>query len=285
MTLQTNQTTTERLSLSYQRIDRNTKPGFADTTQRLDFYELIWVKSGVIFLELNLKAYQIAEGTICCLAPGQIRRICLDNAGQVEYLKLAPDYFFRVCAEVKFPLTPVDAHHLGKPIIIKVKPDAEQELKDIIKKIKDLSAVEETPDLLLSIWLRLFMVYLKKHADPYVETGLHSREMELANEFLKLLAKNFATKKMVADYAHDLHVTPNYLNQIVKKVSGFSVSHHIQQYLILEAKKQALGSTRSMKQIAYALGFDDMAHFSKFFKSKSGTNFTEFKKSPVFMQL
>jgi YesN/AraC family two-component response regulator len=99
---------------------------------------------------------------------------------------------------------------------------------------------------------------------------------------MELVSRTSRTKKMVADYASELMVTPNYLNQIVKRVSGFPASHHIQQYLIIEAKRQATQSCRSMKEIAYDLGFDDLAHFSKFFKSKSGTNFTNFKKTSVY---
>jgi AraC-like DNA-binding protein len=68
------------------------------------------------------------------------------------------------------------------------------------------------------------------------------------------------------------------LNRIVKKLSGFPVSYHIQQQIVLEAKRLAHYSDRSMKEIAYMLGFEDLAHFSKFFKNNSGMNFSNFKK-------
>ena len=47
---------------------------------------------------------------------------------------------------------------------------------------------------------------------------------------------------------------------------------------MLEAKRQAAYSSLTMKEIAYQLGFDDIAHFSKFFKNVSGSSFTDFKK-------
>jgi YesN/AraC family two-component response regulator len=115
--------------------------------------------------------------------------------------------------------------------------------------------------------------------DTKTAVPTQSRDTELACKFMELVSRAYATKKMVADYASELMVTPNYLNQIVKRVSGFPASHHIQQYLIMEAKRQAIQSCRSMKEIAYDLGFEDLAHFSKFFKNKSGTNFSSFKKS------
>ena len=95
------------------------------------------------------------------------------------------------------------------------------------------------------------------------------------------LLRDHSSKKMVCDYANELNVSPNYLNRTVKKVSGNTASHHIQQQIILEAKRHAMYSGISMKEIAYQLGFDNIAHFSKFFKSKSGMNFTNFKKEQI----
>jgi AraC-like DNA-binding protein len=90
--------------------------------------------------------------------------------------------------------------------------------------------------------------------------------------------QKFITHKKVTEYADHLAVTPNYLNEIVKRASGFPASHHIQQRIVLEAKRHATYSDSSMKEIAYHLGFDDIAHFSKFFKNVVGQSFTDFKK-------
>ena len=127
-------------------------------------------------------------------------------------------------------------------------------------------------------FLKIFLIYLTRQfegADPHPQ---QPRNIELAKKFLSLLEKQFASKKMVADYADQLAVTPNYLNEVIKKVSGFPASHHIQQRIVLEAKRQAAYSDISMKEIAWHLGFDDVAHFSKFFKNVSGSSFSDFRK-------
>jgi AraC-like DNA-binding protein len=49
--------------------------------------------------------------------------------------------------------------------------------------------------------------------------------------------------------------------------------------VVLEAKRQAAYSNTCMKKIARDLGFADMAHFSKLFKSTAGVSFTSFKKA------
>jgi len=46
----------------------------------------------------------------------------------------------------------------------------------------------------------------------------------------------------------------------------------------MEAKRYAMYSALTMKEVADRLGFDDCAHFSKFFRNFSGTNFSTFKR-------
>jgi YesN/AraC family two-component response regulator len=131
---------------------------------------------------------------------------------------------------------------------------------------------------ILSGWLRIFLCYLKgslKKPGPTVDQG---KNKELVNQFYASLERDFLKKKMVADYANELFISPNYLNEIVKRISGFTASHHIQQRIVLEAKRFAIYSSASMKEIAYFLGFEDIAYFSKYFKTFSGTNFRDFKR-------
>ena len=95
---------------------------------------------------------------------------------------------------------------------------------------------------------------------------------------MALVERNLTKRKSVRDYAHDLSVTPNYLNEVVKKVTGNQAYYHIQQRKVLEAKRQAIYHGMSMKEVAYYLGFEDQSHFSRFFKVRTGSNFTAFKK-------
>ena len=153
-------------------------------------------------------------------------------------------------------------------------------VEEIIKEIENKYSQDfnEKQELLKAL-LVAFLVYLSKNLEAGNPDVLHSREKQLVSRFMSLLEKNFAKNKMVNDYACQLYVSANYLNRTVKKITGFTASYHIQQHIVSEAKRQALHSSFSMKEIAYNLGFDNMAHFSKFFKNNAGMNFTCFKKS------
>jgi AraC family transcriptional activator of pobA len=67
--------------------------------------------------------------------------------------------------------------------------------------------------------------------------------------------------------------------------TGFSAGHHIRQRVVLEAKRMGRYSDAGMKEIAYNLGFLDSAHFSSFFKTYGGINFSEFKRGALIVPL
>jgi len=74
-------------------------------------------------------------------------------------------------------------------------------------------------------------------------------------------------------------VSTSYLNECVKKTTGFSVSYHIQQRILLEAKRLLFHSEQAVKEVAVALGFEDIAYFSRFFKKHVGMSALAFRNT------
>jgi YesN/AraC family two-component response regulator len=137
---------------------------------------------------------------------------------------------------------------------------------------------------ILKRYFKIFLIYLSRQLESMEQAPKQSRNTSILQNFISLLDKNFREYKMVADYADRLSVTPNYLNEVVKKLTGQSAGHHIRQRVAAEAKKQAIHPDNCMKKIAYDLGFCDMAHFSKFFKNATGISFSDFKKRGTVLQ-
>jgi AraC family transcriptional regulator, transcriptional activator of pobA len=101
-----------------------------------------------------------------------------------------------------------------------------------------------------------------------VETGLRSQM--ITREFRKLLAGKYKRLKSPGEYAAILHLSASYLNEVVKAVTGFTMSHWIQQEVMLEAKRLLYHSQSSVKEIAYELGYEDHTYFSRLFKKTVG---------------
>ena len=92
------------------------------------------------------------------------------------------------------------------------------------------------------------------------------------------LNKNKGFDRSVASLARQLHVHPNYLNQIVKKVTGNTVQQEIRRS-VLSLAKMLLQSDLSIKEIVNLLSFRAPGHFTNFFKKNVSRTPSEFRKS------
>lgn len=121
--------------------------------------------------------------------------------------------------------------------------------------------------------LLLRCVSLRQQQQPSITFARPS----LFLRFRKLLEQYYTEWKSVTAYADKLCVTPNHLSVSIKRETGRPASAHIQQRIMLEAQRLLANHDTPLKEIAYQLGFDDVAHFSKLFKRCHGVSFSHFK--------
>ncbi|WP_257088332.1 AraC family transcriptional regulator [Sphingobacterium sp. E70] len=70
--------------------------------------------------------------------------------------------------------------------------------------------------------------------------------------------------------ADELHLSPNYFGDLIKKETGSTALDYIQSKLIDEAKERIFDRSKSINEIASALGFKYQQHFTRLFKQKTG---------------
>lgn len=130
----------------------------------------------------------------------------------------------------------------------------------LYKRTEDSLHFSQLKDSCNSLVGLVISQYLKqsKSADKF------SRFETIEKAFIKMLEQNFVNLKRPADYAEKLNISVPYLNECVKDVTRHSISHHIQQRIILDAKRLLYHSEKSIKEIANELGYDDYSYFSLF---------------------
>lgn len=79
------------------------------------------------------------------------------------------------------------------------------------------------------------------------------------------------------EYAEKMFIHINYLNRCVKKITGKTTSQHIFERICSEAKILLKHTDWTISEISETLGFEDLAHFNKFFRKQTGLNPTSFK--------
>ncbi len=105
------------------------------------------------------------------------------------------------------------------------------------------------------------------------------QKMDLIRKFSLLLEENFKKEHEVKYYARLLNKSPKTLSNAFSLLKQPAPSILIRNRILLEARRYLNYTTKTAKEIAYELGFESPAHFSRFFKMKSGEKISEFRSS------
>lgn len=102
-------------------------------------------------------------------------------------------------------------------------------------------------------------------ADPTVES------------LRQLIEEHFRKERLLSFYAEKLAMTPDRLNDHVKRATGVTAGHLVRQRVLTEAKRQLVFTNQAIQEIAYDLSFSDPSHFARFFRGQTGTTPQEFR--------
>ena len=97
-------------------------------------------------------------------------------------------------------------------------------------------------------------------------------------ELLRLADSHFITERDTDFYATRLGLSNKRVNEIFVKGTGKTIKQYLHERLVLEMKKEIRLGTRSLKEIAFDLGFSEPAYFTRFFKLQTGMTPSEFKE-------
>ena len=104
------------------------------------------------------------------------------------------------------------------------------------------------------------------------------RHVEITLAFKELLSSEKQINREVSHYAESLHISSVYLNEVVKSVTGVSVSRYIQNELILQAKRMLAYTSLTIREISNHLGIDDYTYFTRLFTKAVGVSPTCYRK-------
>jgi AraC-like DNA-binding protein len=79
--------------------------------------------------------------------------------------------------------------------------------------------------------------------------------------------------------SYELHISPNYLSRLIQSLTGQSTQQLVQEKLITLAKEMMSGTSSSISEVAYQLGFSSPQSFSRLFKAKTNQTPSEFKNA------
>jgi len=147
-----------------------------------------------------------------------------------------------------------------------------------LNKMKEASNQQDaSKNARLLALLNIFIIYVSRQYSSQKSQIDITEESRIVEKFIHSLNLQEYERLTVKRLAVELAMSPDHIKLIIRGKLGLTATQLIQHSLLKKAKHAAINSNESMKEIAFRLGFNDMSHFSKFFRAKAGMSFTEFK--------
>lgn len=169
----------------------------------------------------------------------------------------------------------------GQLPVFQLSNEEVKEIEYIFRKMyKELNTnYQYKYDLLRNLVLELIH-YGQKLQPMSALSATQNASQRISSLFIELLERQFPLEsphqklglRTAKDYADRLAVHVNHLNKVLKEVTGHTTTEIISNRMMQEAKILLKQTHWSVSEIAYALGYEDLAHFSKYFKKQ--TSFT-----------
>lgn len=165
-------------------------------------------------------------------------------------------------------------------MLIKPAEDEVRKYEILLEVFKDEFGSRDNiqGEMLRMLLKRLIIKLTRLGKKQYLEEPLSGSEYDAVRRFNLLVENHFKKLHQVQDYANLLHKSPKTLSNLFSKYNHRTPLQVIRERIALEGKRLLLYTDQSSSEIAYELGFEEPAHFSRFFKKVVGKSPSEFKK-------
>lgn len=251
-----------------------------------DFYVVFLKEVKCGDMTYGRHTYDYQEGTIVCIAPGQVIGI-VDNGEKFQpkgwALCFHPDLIHgtslgkHISEYSYFSYEVHEALHLSekeRSVFLDCLTNIQHELEHDIDRLSK-RLIAKNIELLLDYCLRFY------------ERQFTTREKanhDILSKFEHLLDKYFSNHNAernglpsVKYCASELCLSPNYFGDLIKKETGQTAQEYIQRHIIELSKERILDPLKNIGQVAYELGFQYPQHFTRMFKRTTGITPNEYR--------
>ncbi len=241
-------------------------------------YKFIWVKRGYIKIELDYVETIISENEIISVTNLQ-RLSIIEVEGEYITFLFNSNFYCIYGHDNEVSCNGLLFHGSSNLIKFTLEDSEIYELNEIIGVLsREFDNKDSLHEEMLRILLKRFIINCTRIArNRYQIDSIPHSSFEIVRQFYVLVDNNFRELKQVKDYAKLLNRSPKTLSNIFSTAKLQTPLAIIQDRIESEAKRLLLETSKPAKEIAYLLGFEDIAMFSRFFKNKTGLSISEFR--------
>jgi AraC family transcriptional activator of pobA len=240
-----------------------------------NYYSILLVTKGSGEIQVESSKYVFTSD--CLISFSVYQPFTLKGAGEIKgvLINFHPDFFCIHKHQPEIACNGVLFNNIYDPPVTELRAQETQSLLAIAEglKIEMQNAALAQYELLVS-YLKIFLI----NASRIKLNNTDTTEFKIGTEpfILKTLKDNiedhYKTKHSPGYYANMLNISTRALNRISKSHFNKTLTNLIAERIVIEAKRELYLTSKSIKAIAYELGFNDEFYFSRFFKSNAAVS-------------
>lgn len=247
---------------------------YFDHIQRNNYYSLIWLTKGAGKVKADFSEYEFKKNSLFAFSPYQPFMITATLKLGGMAIQFHPDFFCIHKHQSEVACNGVLFNNIYNPPFIIIDENSASNFKMLINQIQ----VEmQNPALaqyeLLISYLKIFLITasrLKTDQEPKALQAISDlKEPFILQNLKNVIEKDFKTKHSASDYAKSLNISASALAKITKAHFNKTLTDLISERIIIEAKRELYLTNKTIKEIAYELGYQDEYYFSRFFKTNA----------------
>ena len=244
-----------------------------DHLQRNNYYSLIWVTKGRGKVKADFAEHTFEENSLLAFSPYQPFMLCVEGNIQGVAIHFHPDFYCIHMHQKEVSCNGVLFNNIYQPPFTLIDEKAAETFNMVINQIKGemQNAALAQYELLIS-YLKIFLITasrLKAEQQEKIESIPGAKEPFILQNLKMAIEDNFKTKHSAGNYASLLNISPKALAKIAKTYFNKTLTDLIAERIIIEAKRELYLTNKTVKEIAYELGYDDEHYFSRFFKTNA----------------
>lgn len=236
----------------------------------LTYFDITLITEGSGTFKIADKIYEVAKGDVLFTVPTQPREWDINNIVNGYALIFEENFLLSFFNDPNF-LSNISYFNTIQTHRLTLSDEEFQQTLSLIRSVQgEIDEYEEKDRHILRAILYQILKYLDRIFIKKNNVICIKSQNRYIHKFIELVNLNYRQCHTVQYYADKLCITPNYLNELVKKETGLTAKQLINNRLHSEAKILLLYSQVSVTEIASLLNFENSSYFIRFFYKQSG---------------
>jgi AraC family transcriptional activator of pobA len=240
--------------------------------QHLGYSSVIWITRGQATLKVDFSEYELRAGQMMFFSPFQPFTFVDPQDIKGVMINFHPEFFCLFKQQNEISFCSIIFNNVYQSPFIDVNDKEAVSFGNLIEEMKAefLNREAGQHDMIVSL-LKVFFIRasrIRMNQTEETQVVLPDTKKPFILQNLKdAIDTHYREKHSANDYAELLHVTPKTLGRITKTHFNKTITDLIAERIVVEAKRLLYMTQRSVKEIAYDLGFNDEYYFSRYFKN------------------